>query len=60
MPRNLNTDIILYIFLLFMMTILFADFLVGKFFKHVEMESVIFIKQKHFKYGEYFAIHYPK
>ena len=41
------------------MTILFADFLLGKFLKRVK-KSVIFIKQKHFKYGEYFAIHYPK
>ena len=24
------------------------------------MKSAILIKQKHFKYGEYFAIHYPE
>ena len=24
------------------------------------MKSIVFIKQKHLKYGEYFAIHYPE
>ena len=32
----------------------------GEIFEKCVKKSVIFINQKHFKYGEYFAIHYPE
>ena len=41
------------------MAILFVDFLKGKFLKHAYMECVISIEKSHFKYSEYFAIHFP-